>query len=167
MTKKQPPTADECEQILKNKLDEINDYTGDEKSNFIASFTLDLPNSPKIENSEIDNDYTREAAFKAATLEGVKHAKELLIELEIPYIRPNDMFVEMVKSEEQMERIRQDLKEKQQNQEKNFARNKEKRELKEKPKQKEQKRPGQLLRPRGNSKQQKERNQRRERQGKK
>lgn len=166
MTKKQPPTAEQCEQILKKKLAEIDDYTGDEKSNFIASFTLDLPNSPNIE--KIENDKFREVAFQEATLEGVKHAKELLIELEIPYVRPPDMFVEMMKTEAQMERIRDDLEEQKQNKEKLLARKKEKRELKEKPKQKEQKRPGQLMKPhRDSRRQQRDRQQRRERKGKK
>lgn len=158
MTKKQPPTADQCEQILKQKLAELNDYTGDEKSDFIESFCLDLPKSPEIER--IENDKLREAAFLEATLEGVKHAKELLIELNIPYVRPNDMFVEMVKSEEQMERIRQDLSEQKQNKERIHAKNKQKRELKVTPKQNEQKRPGRLMKPQRDSKQKRDRNQR-------
>ena len=165
MKSKQPPTAEECEQILKQKLEEINDDTGDVKTNFIASFALDLPNSPNIEH--VDNDKLRDEAFYDATLEGVKQAKDLLIQCNIPYIRPNDMFAEMMKSEDQMERIRQDITEKKQTKEQNVARHKEKKELKEKPKQNVQKRPGQLMKPHKDPKQKRDMQQRKGKQGRK
>ena len=130
MSNKKAPSAEECEQILKQKLADLVDDSTDERSSFIASFALDLPKSPEIEN--VNNDPLREKAFADATLAGVIRARQLLDECKIPYVRPNDFFAEMVKSDEQMERIRGELETQMKNKEKIMARNKEKRELKAK-----------------------------------
>lgn len=144
------PSQEECEAILKQKLQDLREDLGDEKTNFKASFTMVLPESPKIE--DIENDMLREKAFHDATLEGVKQARELLVACEIPYIRPPSMFAEMIKTDEQMERIRDSLEEQRRKKERVVAKNKQKREVKEQPQTKKQVRPGVSMKPKRNQK---------------
>lgn len=138
--------------ILKQKLAELKEDLGDEKLNFKVSFTLNLPKSPVIE--DVNNDPLREKAFQEVTLEGVRNAEKLLKECEIPYLRPPDMFVEMLKSEEQMAHIREDLEEQRKKKERIMAKNKQKREVKSHviSKEKKQIRPGISLKPKKNQK---------------
>lgn len=147
---KERPSSEECEAILKQKLKDLQEDLGDEKTNFKVSFTMTLPQSPKIE--DIENDMLREKAFHDATLEGVKQAREMLIACEIPYIRPPSMFAEMIKTDEQMERIRQSLEDQRKKKERVIAKNKQKREVKEQPQTKKQVRPGISMKPKKNQK---------------
>lgn len=149
MKGKQPPTAEECEIIMKQKIAELMENTGDEKQDFISTFTLDLPESPNVE--QVHNDKLREDAFVEATLKGVIQAKQLLIDCNIPFIRPNDMFVEMMKTDEQLEFTRNKLKEQEEKKTRIRAKNKQAREIKQdKRPQKQTKRPGQLMKPKRN-----------------
>lgn len=148
MTEK--PSEEECQQILQQKLADLTEDLGDEVSNFIATFSLDLPESPQIEN--VNNDVLREKAFAAATLEAVKKARVLMDQSNIKYERPPDNFVEMMKSEAQMDRIRRDIEEQEQKIIKTQAKNKQAKEIKQKPKDNVQKRPGVTLKPRKQNK---------------
>jgi hypothetical protein len=140
------PSPEECEAILQQKLADLHEDLGDEKTNFKASFALNLPHSPVVE--DVNNDFLREQAFQAVTLEGVKKARELLIECEIPYIRPPTMFAEMMKSEAQMERIRDSLSDQKEKKEKMIARQQQKKDQKKKDKPKPKQRPGVSMKPR-------------------
>jgi hypothetical protein len=135
-------SAVEAREVLSQKLASLREDLGDARANFRASFTLTLPRHPEVDS--IDNDLLREQAFQDATLEGTAAARALLEELGIPYLRPPTMFAEMVKSEEQMERIRHALTEQRQRKERVIAKNQQR---KATPDPSPQKRPGVALRP--------------------
>ena len=115
------PTQEELNEILVKKQNDLKEDLGDENANFVSSFALDLPDSPVIQN--IDDDQERESAFVEATLKGIEIAKQKLIENEIDYIRPPDFFGEMLRTDEQMQRVRDNLKQQQDRIEKARARN--------------------------------------------
>jgi hypothetical protein len=135
-------SAEEAREALAQKLASLREDLGDPGANFRASFSLTLPRHPEIE--AIDNDFMRERAFQDVTLEATEAARALLEELEIPYLRPPTMFAEMVKTDEQMERIRQALSEQRQRKERILAKSKQR---KATPDPKQQKRPGTSLKP--------------------
>jgi hypothetical protein len=87
-------------------------------------------------------------------LEGVESARALLEELAIPYLRPPTMFAEMVKSEEQRDRIRRALTEQRQHKEHVIAKNAQR---KATPEPAHPKRPGVALRPKPSPRRDRER----------
>jgi rRNA-processing protein EBP2 len=146
-------TPEECTQILQQKLADLKEDLGDELLNFKASFVLSLPRSPVVSN--VNNDFEREQAFQEVTLEGVRVARELLIQANIPYIRPPTMFAEMVKTDEQMDRIRESLSEQAQRKEQAIAKSQQKKDMKKPPPPKAKPRPGVSMKPIRDSKQHK------------
>jgi rRNA-processing protein EBP2 len=146
-------TPEECTQILQQKLADLKEDLGDDLLNFKASFVIALPRSPVISN--VNNDFEREQAFQEVTLEGVKVARELLIQANIPYIRPPTMFAEMVKTDEQMDRIRESLTEHAQRKEQAIAKSQQKKDLKKPPPPQTKSRPGVSMKPHRDPKQRK------------
>jgi rRNA-processing protein EBP2 len=142
----------EAREVLSQKLASLREDLGDPGANFRASFTLTLPRHPAIES--VDNDLLREQAFQDVALEGVESARPLLEELGIPYLRPPTMFAEMVKSDDQMDRIRRSLTEERQRKEQVIAKNKQR---KATPDPAKQKRPGVDLRPKRSPRRDRER----------
>jgi hypothetical protein len=151
---KAKPTPEECQAILRQKLSDLHEDLGDEQTNFKASFALTLPRSPVI--ADINNDLLREQEFQAVTLEGVNRAREFLNQCKIPYLRPATMFAEMMKTEGQMDKIRQRLAEQKEKKEKLISRNEQKKEVKTaKGPAPRTKRPGVSMKPHKGPKQQK------------
>lgn len=56
-----------------------------------------------------EDDLNRELMFYKACLSGVSKGRNKLEQLKIPYLRPQDYFAEMVKTDTHMERIRRSL----------------------------------------------------------
>ncbi|QIW95300.1 hypothetical protein AMS68_000818 [Peltaster fructicola] len=59
--------------------------------------------------ADIDDDLNRELAFYKQSLDAVKEARSQLKKEGVPFSRPTDFFAEMVKSEEQMGKVKQKL----------------------------------------------------------
>lgn len=62
-----------------------------------------------VEIADIDDDLNRELAFYKQSLDAVKQARTKLKQEGVSFTRPADYFAEMVKSEEQMGKVRQKL----------------------------------------------------------
>lgn len=60
-----------------------------------------------MEIKDIDDDLDRELSFYKQSLDAVKEARALLKKEGVPFSRPRDYFAEMVRSEEQMGKVRQ------------------------------------------------------------
>ena len=58
---------------------------------------------------DVEDDLTRELAFYKQCLDAVKEGRERLKKEGVPFARPADYFAEMVKSEEQMGKVRQKM----------------------------------------------------------
>lgn len=62
-----------------------------------------------IQIADVEDDLNRESVFYRQSLEAVKEARALLKKEGVPFSRPADYFAEMVKSEEQMGKVRQKM----------------------------------------------------------
>lgn len=62
-----------------------------------------------IHIADVEDDLNRESVFYRQSLEAVKEARVLLKKEGVPFSRPADYFAEMVKSEEQMGKVRQKM----------------------------------------------------------
>jgi rRNA-processing protein EBP2 len=62
-----------------------------------------------VEIADVEDDINRELAFYRQSLEAVKEARIKLKKEGVPFTRPADYFAEMVKSEEQMGKVRQKM----------------------------------------------------------
>ncbi|KAG9291520.1 hypothetical protein G9A89_021939 [Geosiphon pyriformis] len=71
--------------------------------------TQTLISSQPIIITDVNNDMERELAFYKQALGAAMEGRARLLESGIPFSRPDDYFAEMVKSDEQMARIRQRL----------------------------------------------------------
>ncbi|KAE9551713.1 hypothetical protein FO519_005077 [Halicephalobus sp. NKZ332] len=80
--------------------------------------TVDIVASPELVfEKNVNDDFEREAMFHKQAKDVVESAVEKLKELDIPVLRPDDYFAEMVKSDRHMQRIRKVLLDKQKEQE--------------------------------------------------
>jgi len=147
------PTAEECQQILVQKLNDLKENFEDEKLAFVSTFSLTLDAPSGVD--DVNHDPRREEAFLTSTLAGVIKARSLMDEAGIQYQRPPDMFAEMIKSEKEMDSIRDKLQKDVENIQKAQAKNKQKKENNEKPHDNVQKRPGVLMKPKVDPKQKK------------
>ena len=59
--------------------------------------------------TDVHDDLQREAAFYDSTLKGVKTAFERLDSLGMDYLRPDDYYAEMLKSDEHMSKVKDKL----------------------------------------------------------
>lgn len=62
-----------------------------------------------VEIGDVEDDLNRELAFYKQSLDAVKEARAKLKKEGVPFSRPNDYFAEMVKSEEQMGKVKQKM----------------------------------------------------------
>eukprot|EP01029_Cantina_marsupialis_P029284 TRINITY_DN780035_c0_g1_i1.p1 TRINITY_DN780035_c0_g1~~TRINITY_DN780035_c0_g1_i1.p1 ORF type:complete len:254 (-),score=95.32 TRINITY_DN780035_c0_g1_i1:247-1008(-) len=70
---------------------------------------LDVVSESPLDLNGQGSDLKREIAFYNYTLEAVLDAKDLLAEFEVPYLRPIDYYAEMLKSDEHMRRIKDEI----------------------------------------------------------
>ena len=71
------------------------------------SATQSVTSAEPVEIKDVDDDLNRELSFYKQSLDAVKEARTLLKKEGVPFSRPRDYFAEMVKSEEQMGKVRQ------------------------------------------------------------
>jgi hypothetical protein len=144
-------TEQEKAAALAQKFADLREDLGDETANFKASFAFDLPRSPNV--PQVDNDLIRGQEFMSVTRESIDAVQALLDRLEIPYRRPPTMSAEMMKTKEQMERVRDSLNERRQQKEQFLAKTKQNKAAKTAPPPpKQQKRPGLTMKPHKNPK---------------
>lgn len=62
-----------------------------------------------VQIADVEDDLNRELAFYKQSLDAVKEARHRLKKEGVPFSRPPDFFAEMVKSEEQMGKVRQKM----------------------------------------------------------
>ncbi|CAK4034332.1 related to rRNA processing (Ebp2) [Lecanosticta acicola] len=62
-----------------------------------------------VQIADVEDDLNRELAFYRQSLEAVTEARDRLKKEGVPFSRPTDFFAEMVKSEEQMGKVREKL----------------------------------------------------------
>jgi rRNA-processing protein EBP2 len=109
--------SDEVQQVQSVKR-HINNKTvllaklKDMQLNLPFEETLSITSPLQVD--DVNDDLKRELAFYAQALSTVTVAKKLAEKQNIPFTRPNDYFAEMVKTDEQMGRIRQRLLDEQQ-----------------------------------------------------
>lgn len=71
------------------------------------SATQAITSAEPVEIKDVEDDLNRELSFYKQSLDAVKDARALLKKEGVPFSRPRDYFAEMVKSEEQMGKVRQ------------------------------------------------------------
>lgn len=76
-------------------------------SNLPFSATQSVTSAEPVEIKDVEDDLNRELSFYKQSLDAVKEARALLKKEGVPFSRPRDYFAEMVKSEEQMGKVRQ------------------------------------------------------------
>ena len=96
--------ASEKREALRMKLDEI--YLD---LPFIERLDVTAPEPLAIDSKDANDDLKREAAFYAQALSSVTRARAALQSSGVPYLRPEDYFAEMVKSDDHMRRIKESL----------------------------------------------------------
>lgn len=136
---------EECAALLTQKIADLREDLGSERTNFKASFCMELPRSPALDDAE--HEWAREKAHQDVALEGVLKAREMLDACGITCERPPSMFAEMVKSDERMQRIRDELEDQQKNKERIMGKNKQARVAKVQPMDKQKARPGISMKP--------------------
>jgi len=73
------------------------------------STTQSVTSSAPVEIADVEDDLGRELAFYKQSLDAVKEARIQLKKEGVAFTRPTDYFAEMVKSEEQMGKVRQKM----------------------------------------------------------
>ena len=73
------------------------------------SATQSVTSAEPVQIADVEDDLSRELAFYKQSLDAVKEARALLKKEGVPFARPADYFAEMVKSEEQMGKVRQKM----------------------------------------------------------
>jgi hypothetical protein len=71
--------------------------------------TMAVTSSQPIELEDVHDDLNRELAFYQQALEAAKIGREKVKAAGIPFSRPDDFFAEMVKSDEHMEKVQQNV----------------------------------------------------------
>lgn len=88
----------------------LNDFKLSDKLPFIETLAVTSSKSIKDLGAEdVYDDLSRELAFYKQSLEAVEKAKPQVLKAGVPFSRPNDFFAEMVKTDVQMEKIRQKM----------------------------------------------------------
>jgi len=70
------------------------------------SATQSITSADPVQITDVEDDLNRELAFYKQSLDAVKEARLRLKKEGVPFTRPTDYFAEMVKSEEQMGKVR-------------------------------------------------------------
>jgi len=94
---------------LARRLSEIK-LAGGKEIDWIETLLITIP-KPQIE--DVHDDLSRETCFYTQAISSILEAHKRFRQLDFPYIRPSDYFAEMVKSDDQMAKIRKNLLERQ------------------------------------------------------
>lgn len=78
-------------------------------SNLPFSAVQSVTSAEPVQIPDVEDDLNRELAFYKQSLDAVKEARQLLKKEGVPFARPADYFAEMVKSEEQMGKVKQKM----------------------------------------------------------
>ena len=90
-----------------NRLESAKLIKKQGKVPFIEHLSLSNPQPLSVPDQlEVHNDLKREIAFYNSTRENVKKGMEILVQAKIPISRPDDFFAEMLKTDDQMGRVK-------------------------------------------------------------
>lgn len=87
-------------------MDKLGDISWPENSGWVHKLSVDIDQEQKV---DVNDDLTRELAFYTQALEGTRKAFEKLQSMGPPFLRPEDYYAEMVKSDSHMERVKSRL----------------------------------------------------------
>ncbi|CAJ0651030.1 1492_t:CDS:2 [Entrophospora sp. SA101] len=71
--------------------------------------TQSITTSKPVNINDVDNDVERELEFYRQALEGAIEGREKVIASGVPFTRPDDYFAEMIKSDQHMRKVRENL----------------------------------------------------------
>src|ERR1044072_3947052 len=84
-------------------LDKLGDISWPENVEWIHKLSIDIDQEQEV---DVNDDLTRELAFYTQALEGTRRAFEKLQSMGVPFLRPEDYFAEMVKTDSHMEKVK-------------------------------------------------------------
>ncbi|RXH94933.1 hypothetical protein DVH24_024617 [Malus domestica] len=87
-------------------MDKLGDISWPENAGWVHKLSVDIDQEQKV---DVNDDLTRELAFYTQALEGTRKAFEKLQSMGLPFLRPEDYYAEMVKSDSHMERVKSRL----------------------------------------------------------
>ncbi|KAL6126038.1 hypothetical protein ACLB2K_074089 [Fragaria x ananassa] len=87
-------------------LEKLADMSWPEHAKWIDKLTLDIDQEQPV---DVNDDLTRELAFYTQALNGTRMAFEKLQGMGLPFLRPEDYYAEMVKSDSHMEKVKSRL----------------------------------------------------------
>ncbi|KAL6131903.1 hypothetical protein ACLB2K_070276 [Fragaria x ananassa] len=87
-------------------LEKLADMSWPENAKWIDKLTLDIDQEQPV---DVNDDLTRELAFYTQALNGTRMAFEKLQGMGLPFLRPEDYYAEMVKSDSHMEKVKSRL----------------------------------------------------------
>ncbi|KAK9914111.1 hypothetical protein M0R45_037907 [Rubus argutus] len=82
-------------------LDKLGDMSWPENAKWVDKLTVDIEQEQPV---DVNDDLTRELAFYTQALNGTRMAFEKLQSMGLPFLRPEDYYAEMVKSDSHMEK---------------------------------------------------------------
>ncbi|XP_061997191.1 probable rRNA-processing protein EBP2 homolog [Rosa rugosa] len=87
-------------------LEKLGDMSWPENAKWVDRLTLDIEQEQPV---DVNDDLTRELAFYTQALNGTRMAFEKLQSMGLPFLRPEDYYAEMVKSDSHMEKVKSRL----------------------------------------------------------
>lgn len=87
-------------------LDKLGDMSWPENAKWVDKLTVDIEQEQPV---DVNDDLTRELAFYTQALNGTRMAFEKLQSMGLPFLRPEDYYAEMVKSDSHMEKVKSRL----------------------------------------------------------
>lgn len=87
-------------------LEKLGDMSWPENSKWVDKLTVDIEQEQPV---DVNDDLTRELAFYTQALNGTRMAFEKLQSMGLPFLRPEDYYAEMVKSDSHMEKVKSRL----------------------------------------------------------
>lgn len=87
-------------------LDKLGDMSWPENSKWVDKLMVDIEQEQPV---DVNDDLTRELAFYTQALNGTRMAFEKLQSMGLPFLRPEDYYAEMVKSDSHMEKVKSRL----------------------------------------------------------
>ncbi|KAI5346917.1 hypothetical protein L3X38_014796 [Prunus dulcis] len=87
-------------------LDKLGDISWPENAGWVHKLSVDIDQEQQV---DVNDDLTRELAFYTQALEGTRKAFEKLQSMGLPFLRPEDYYAEMVKTDSHMERVKSRL----------------------------------------------------------
>lgn len=87
-------------------LDKLGDMSWPENAKWVDKLMVDIEQEQPV---DVNDDLTRELAFYTQALNGTRMAFEKLQSMGLPFLRPEDYYAEMVKSDSHMEKVKSRL----------------------------------------------------------